>query len=171
MEIKKVSLNEIDQLQEVGRFTFYETFAISNTEENMRIYLENGFSNQKLTTQLNDDNIEFYFAILENKVIGYLKLNSGVTKSQFKEDNAIEIERIYVLKEFHGKQIGQILCDKAIEIAKQKNCDYVWLGVWEENHRAIHFYRKNGFEEFDKRIFHLGKDEKTDFLMKLKLNK
>lgn len=171
IKITKVSLNEIDQLKKIGRYTFYETFAISNTEENMKIYLENGFSIEKLTSLLNDKNIEFYFASSDNMVIGYLKLNFGPAKSQFKEDNSIEIERIYALKEFHGKKIGQVLCDKAIEIAKHKNADYIWLGVWEENGRAIHFYKKNGFIAFDKRIFKLGNDEKKDFLMKLKLNK
>ena len=52
-----------------------------------------------------------------------------------------------------------------------KNVDYVWLGVWEENARAISFYRKNNFVEFDKHIFKLGSDEQTDIMMKLHLNK
>ena len=44
---------------------------------------------------------------------------------------------------------------------------YVWLGVWEENVRALNFYKKNGFIEFDKHIFKLGEDEQTDIMMKL----
>jgi len=36
--------------------------------------------------------------------------------------------------------------------------------------RAIGFYKKNGFSEFDKHIFRLGNDEQTDIMMKLKLN-
>jgi ribosomal protein S18 acetylase RimI-like enzyme len=73
-------------------------------------------------------------------------------------------------KEYHGKSVGQLLYDQAIKIARQKNADYVWLGVWEENPRAINFYKKNGFVEFDKHIFKLGNDEQTDIMMKLKLN-
>lgn len=84
-------------------------------------------------------------------------------------DKALEIERIYVLKEFQGIRVGKILFDKAIEVAKKKNSDYVWLGVWEENPKAIHFYKKNGFLEFDKHIFKLGNDEQTDIMMKLQL--
>lgn len=61
------------------------------------------------------------------------------------------------------------LYDKAIQIARDKNADYVWLGVWEENPRAISFYKKNGFVEFDKHIFKFGNDEQTDIMMKLKL--
>jgi len=169
INIRQVTLNDIDQLQEIGRQTFYETFAGSNTEDDMHKYLDESFSETKLITELTDTNSEFYFAILDNKIIGYLKLNLGQSQTELKDDKALEIERIYVLKEFHGKKVGQILYDKAIEIAKQKNADYVWLGVWEKNPRAINFYKKNGFVEFDKHIFKLGEDEQTDIMMKLKL--
>lgn len=169
IKITKATLNDIDQLQKIGRQTFEETFSESNSEENMKNYLEGGFSNEKLTTELNDKNSEFYFATLDNEVIGYLKINFGPSQTELKDSKALEIERIYVSKEFHGQSVGQLLYDKAIQMAKLKNVDYVWLGVWEENPRAIRFYKKNGFVEFDKHIFKLGNDEQTDIMMKLKL--
>lgn len=171
IEIQKVTIEGISQLQKIGKQTFAETFSESNSEENMINYLNEGFSIAKLTTELTDPNTEFYFAMLEEDVIGYLKLNFGQSQTELKDENALEIERIYVLKGFHGKSVGQLLYDKAIQVAKQKGLDYVWLGVWEENPRAISFYKKNGFVEFDKHIFRLGDDEQTDIMMKLKLNK
>lgn len=169
MNIRKVTLDDIEQLQQIGRQTFSETFSSSNAEENMATYLAEGFSDEKLMEELNNKSSEFYFALSENEVIGYLKINFGQSQTELQDDTALEIERIYVIKEFHGKKVGQILYDKAIEIAKQKNADYVWLGVWEENPRAISFYKKNGFVEFDRHIFKLGGDEQTDIMMKLKL--
>jgi RimJ/RimL family protein N-acetyltransferase len=83
--------------------------------------------------------------------------------------NAVEIERIYVLQAYHGKKVGQLLYEKAMEVSVEVNAGYVWLGVWEENQRAISFYKKNGFIEFDKHIFKLGDDEQTDVMMKKKL--
>ncbi|WP_417941256.1 GNAT family N-acetyltransferase [Flavobacterium sp. RS13.1] len=168
--IKKISLKEINQLQKISRKTFQETFSESNSKENMNSYLEKAFSNEKLTTELTDKNSEFYFATLENKVIGYLKINFAEAQTELKDSNALEIERIYVSKEFHGKNIGQLLYEKAIERAKQQNSQYVWLGVWEENRKAIRFYTKNGFVKFDKHFFKLGNDVQTDIMMKLKLD-
>jgi len=165
----KVSLNDIDQLQRIGRLTFSETFSSANTEANMIKYLEKEFSKEKLTYELSNKNSEFYFAVLENSIIGYLKLNFGQSQTELKDSKSLEIERIYVLKEYHGKNVGQILYDKAIQIAKQININYVWLGVWGKNPRAINFYKKNGFVEFDKHIFKLGNDEQTDIMMKLQL--
>lgn len=169
IKIKKITLDDIDQLQKIGRQTFYETFSDGNTEENMTKYLYEGFSSEKLMTELKDNNAEFFFATLDEKVIGYLKLNFGQSQTELQDDKGLEIERIYVLKDFHGKSVGQLLYDKAIEVARQRNSDFVWLGVWEGNPRAINFYKKNGFVEFDKHIFKLGDDEQTDIMMKLKL--
>ena len=170
VEIRKVKENEIVQLQKIGRETFIETFSESNSEENMKNYLDQGFSNEKLITELTDENSEFYFASTDNEIIGYLKVNFGDSQTELKDNKSVEIERIYVSKKFHGKSIGQLLYDKAIAIAKQREAEYVWLGVWEENLRALSFYKKNGFVQFDKHIFKLGDDEQTDIMMKLKLN-
>lgn len=169
IDIKKVLQSNVDQLQKIGRQTFYETFAADNSEENMNKYLQEGFSIQKLSGELQDINVQFYFAICDGIPIGYIKINFGQSQTELKEENALEIERIYVLKDFHGKRVGQLLCDKALQIARDKNVDYVWLGVWEKNPGAINFYKKNGFVEFDKHIFKLGHDEQTDIMMKFTL--
>ena len=166
----KVTLNDIDKLQKVGKLTFCETYASQNSEENMQIYLNNNFSSKNLKLEVASKNSEFYFAKQEHKIIGYLKMNFGQAKKQINNENTLEIERIYVLNEFQGKKIGQILFEKALEISRQKKVDFIWLGVWEENTRAIQFYKKNGFVEFDQHIFKLGKEEQTDILMKIELN-
>lgn len=167
--IRKIAERDLIELQKIGKLTFEETFSSQNNEENMKEYLENGFATEKIKAELNDKNSEFYFAELDGKAIGYLKINIGQSQTEIKNENSLEIERIYVLKEFHGKKVGQILYEKAIELAKNRNVDYAWLGVWEENSRAIRFYEKNGFVAFDKHIFKLGNDEQTDIMMKLKL--
>lgn len=86
------------------------------------------------------------------------------------DETSLEIERIYVKKSHHGKKVGQLLYDQAVETAEHLKKSYVWLGVWEENLRALNFYRKNGFVEFDKHIFRLGEEEQTDLMMKKMLD-
>ncbi len=171
IEICRIGLADIEQLQLIGKQTFTETFAEGNTEENLQKYLEEGFTIEKLSSELSNQNSEFYFAKLDNKVIGYLKVNFGQAQTELSDRNTLEIERIYVLKQYHGKKAGQILYEKALDIANNSNAEYLWLGVWEVNPRAISFYKKNGFVEFDKHIFKLGEDEQTDLMMKLELSK
>ena len=167
--IKKIGLEQLVPLQDIGRKTFYDTFFESDSEESMKAYLDTSFSTEKLTAELENPNSEFYFATQNEIVIGYLKVNFGSAQTELQDANAVEIERIYVLQEYHGKQVGQLLFEKAMAIAKNNHCNYIWLGVWEENHRALQFYTKNGFVAFDKHIFVLGEEEQTDIMMKLKL--
>lgn len=169
VSIRIISSKDLDELQRVSRQTFHETFATVNSAENMAKYLEEELSTAKLSAELANPDSAFYFAEENNEVIGYLKLNFGQAQTELKDGKAVEIERIYVLAAHQGKQIGQLLYQQALKAANEINAEYVWLGVWEENQKAINFYRKNGFVEFNKHIFYLGDDAQTDIMMKLEL--
>lgn len=169
IEIKKAVLADLKIIQNISKQSFTETFAAINSPENMEKYLEESFNTTQLTSEISNPDSPFYIAFWEKEPVGYLKLNFGNAQTESIKDNAIEIQRIYVLQAFHGKKIGQILLDEAIKIAHQEAVEYIWLGVWEENHRAIQFYTKNGFITFDKHIFTLGNDQQTDLLMKLNI--
>ncbi|MBK7979023.1 MAG: GNAT family N-acetyltransferase [Ignavibacteriae bacterium] len=167
IEIKHISALNILQLQEICIKTFYETFAKDNSEDNMKNYIDERFSLEKLNNELNNNNSEFYFAILNNNIIGYLKINYADAQTEIKKSTTLEIERIYVLSEYQGRKVGQLLFDKAVQIANIKKMEYIWLGVWERNLRAINFYKKNGFIEFGEHIFKLGDEEQKDIMMKM----
>ena len=165
--IRAITLNDLKALQLISKQTFTETFASSNTKENMDKYLNESLSLEKLTEELNNPNSLFYFIEDNHNPIGYLKLNMGASQTELNDNAALEIERIYVIQAYQGKKVGQQLYEKAIQVAKEKGVEYIWLGVWEENHKAIQFYTKNGFTAFDKHIFTLGDEEQTDIMMKL----
>jgi len=169
MEITKVNENELEELQQISRQTFYETFADVNTEENMQKFLQEAYAIDKLSAEMQNPDSAFYFARQDGNVIGYLKINFGPSQTELKDLDSLEIERIYVAKEFLGMKVGQMLYEKAMEIAREKNCKYLWLGVWENNARAIGFYKKNGFVEFGQHEFILGEDVQTDIMMRLAL--
>lgn len=166
LEIKKATIYDAEKLQAIGRQTFTETFADVNSEENMIKYLNESFALEKLTSELENISSHFYLAELDHQVIGYLKLNTGDAQTEKEDLNALEIERIYVAKEFHGKKVAQALYAQAEETAAKLKSSYMWLGVWEKNFRAASFYTKNGFVQFDTHIFRLGDDEQTDLMMK-----
>ena len=167
IRIRKVTHSDLDILQKIGEQTFKDTFAADNDPEDMRIYLKKELSRKKISSELANPNSEFYFALFQEEVIGYLKVNFGTAQTEVKDDKALEIERIYVVKEYLGKKVGQLLYEKALILARQRDLKFVWLGVWEKNYRAIQFYKKNRFIGFDRHIFRLGNDEQTDIMMKL----
>lgn len=165
----KVSDKNIADLRKIGIQTFKETFADSNSEENMQQYLANSFDVENLRLEVNTVGSSFFLALDQSDVVGYLKINIGLAQSELKDSDSLEIERIYVSQDYQGKGVGQMLFRKATQEAQNYKVSYIWLGVWEHNHKAIQFYSKNGFVVFDKHIFKLGNDEQTDILMKANL--
>lgn len=169
IKIRKISLDDLSPIQEISQQTFIETFADVNTAEDMNQYLSDSFNEERLTSELSNPESEFYFAEVDGQPAGYLKVNFGDAQTDVQDKNALELERIYVLKEFLGKRVGQILLDKTLQRAREASMDYVWLGVWEHNHRAKKFYSKNGFVEFGRHDFWLGSDKQTDLMMRLEI--
>jgi ribosomal protein S18 acetylase RimI-like enzyme len=169
LSLSKIAISDIPTLQNISKQTFIEAFAAVNTEANMTKYLEESLSIQRLTDEFMTAGSEFYFLENEQEIAGYLKLNFGESQTEPMGENSMEIERIYVLKAYLGRGLGQFIFDQAIEIARKKHLTVLWLGVWEENHRALNFYKKNGLVEFDKHNFILGNDLQTDVMMKIML--
>ncbi|QQS30475.1 MAG: GNAT family N-acetyltransferase [Sphingobacteriales bacterium] len=169
VDILKATSGDIASLLQISRQTFLETFAEHNTTENIQKYLEDSLSEKSLTEELNNIHSEFHFAVSNQRIIGYLKLNYGPAQTDLKDEKSLEIERIYVLKEYHGQQVGRLLFQHSLERAKKANAQYIWLGVWEKNLKAIAFYKKIGFVAFDTHVFMLGDDKQKDILMKLML--
>lgn len=165
----KISPADVFELQNISRTTFTETFAEHNSADDLNNYLNEQLSINKLSEELHNPSSSFYFAYDDEKLVGYLKLNCSAAQTELIDRNAFEIERIYILKEYFGKGLGQFLLNKAIEIGKEMHPSYIWLGVWEKNARAIRFYEKNGFKVFSSHLFTLGNDVQTDLLMKLEI--
>lgn len=156
-------------LQKISSTTFKETFSSDNSKENMRQYIETHFTTNQLLTEINNQSSRFYLVYDNTAIVAYLKLNFGSAQTEKPLENSMEIERIYVKKRAQGKQIGQQLLEKAVEIGRNKHYTFIWLGVWEHNKKAISFYEKNGFRVFDRHVFILGEDQQTDLLMKYNL--
>ena len=166
MRITSLTVNDVSILRGIARDTFIETFSEANKAEDMDRYLSERFSEDQLAQELSNPESFFYVAEVNGHVVGYLKLNTAHAQTEPQAADALEIERIYVLSNYHGNGVGQALYHHAMSVAQDRKASYVWLGVWEHNHRALRFYEKNGFIAFGTHIFQLGNDQQTDILMK-----
>lgn len=162
---------EASLIADISRQTFYETFAESNTAEDMEKFMNEQFSRDRLIKETEEPGSIFLLAYDDAEPIGYAKMRDREKHSEFNGFTSIEIARIYALKKSIGKGVGRELMQKCISIAREMNRDIIWLGVWEKNERAIQFYRKWGFEKFAEHEFILGSDVQTDWLMYKRLFK
>ena len=166
MNFIKCNLTHLDELIEIGRQTYYDTFHKSNDEAVILKYLDKSFEIQKIKAELVSKTSSYYFLYDKGKVVAYIKINFAPTQTDLNQKDTLELERIYVKKDYKGFGYGTILINKVLFIASECECTYVWLGVWEGNIKALEFYQKLGFKIFDKHIFKMGDTVDTDFLLK-----
>lgn len=167
--IIKITSADLPELVKISRKTYFETFHLVNSAENMDLYLNSAFNEKQLASELKEKNSAFYFALYKTEIAGYLKINFDNAQTDVYDHDAMELERIYVLKDFQGFKVGKELLEFTINIATDQKKKYLWLGVWEKNKKAIKFYTDFGFRVFGSHPFIMGNDKQTDLLMKLLL--
>jgi ribosomal protein S18 acetylase RimI-like enzyme len=163
--IKEAGKNDATLIADISRQTFYDTFAAHNTSANMNKFMDEQFSRQKLMDEVGAPGNTFLMAYSNDEVAGYVRLKDFSTEF-LPDTRAIEIARIYAVQSSIGKGVGRALMEHCLTIARQRNKQTIWLGVWEKNQRAIDFYTKWGFEKFGEHVFMLGDDAQIDWLMK-----
>lgn len=164
-DIIPVERSQISSLRNIIETTFMDTFAHLNTDENIKIYAAKALSVVKITAEFENENSYFYFVCSEGEQAGYLKLNVKGAQNETSFGNAVEIERIYVLKKFQGRGLGKALFNFSKKFAKDRNKDRLWLGVWDQNTNAIEFYKRQGLDVVSQHVFWLGKEQQIDLMM------
>jgi ribosomal protein S18 acetylase RimI-like enzyme len=166
---RKCELGDLNQLKEISICTFLDTYAHLNTDENVKKHIEHAFNDQQLRSELSHPCISFYFFYFREELCGYLKLCWNDTQSEEMSKEYLEIERIYVLKDFHRKGIGRKMIDHTRTVATNLEKSIIWLGVWKKNPEAVAFYESMGFKVFGEHTFTLGTDVQSDWMMAINL--
>lgn len=171
LSIRYAAEDDAAVIADISRQTFYETFSSFNSKVNMNIFMNVQFTKGRLMLEVGMPENVFLLAYRDNEIAGYAKLRDSRHPKTLESTSALEIARLYALPPLIGKGIGKLLMEKSLEIAKEKNKDTVWLGVWKGNKKAIDFYTLWGFSIFDECDFILGNELQKDWLMKKQLHK
>ena len=167
--IRHGAVEDAGLLSELGARTFSETFASDNTPEDLAAYLATNFNVAQQTAELEDPASTFLIAEVDGRAAGYAKLHDGKPEKGVEGANPIELVRLYVLREWLGRGIGEQLMRACLDEARRAGHETIWLGVWERNARAQAFYRKWNFRAFGEHMFQLGSDLQRDILMERSL--
>ncbi len=169
LHYKKCSVGDLETLLWISRKTFSDAFEKENNPEDFQSYIDTAFRREAISDQLKNKKIHFYFVYVNDELAGYFKLNETGAQSDINDPETVELERIYVLEDFQGKNIGTRMLNEVTAIARKLEVNYLWLGVWEENRSAIRFYERYGFVKFGEHPYAVNTDIQTDWLMKLEL--
>ena len=169
ISVRTCNEKDIDALVALGIKTFRDTFDEYNSPENMIRYINETFTRKILEHEMKQTGTVFFLAFDGRRTAGYAKVRSSYTPPELEGKATLEVERLYAHREYIGKRVGHMLMQTCLAYGKKKGIQTLWLGVWENNSRAISFYEKNGFVKFGEHTFMLGDDAQTDWLMKKEL--
>lgn len=169
LSIRAATAADAEMLTGFARRTFHDAFASLNSPENMKAYMSQNFTPQKLSAQLADPRAIFLIAEIDAAPVAFAKLYDGDVPDCVSGHAPVEIERSYVDRRFHGQGAAQTLMQVCFDRARQLGHGTIYLGVWENNRRAIAFYRKCGFDVVGSHVFHMGDEAQNDLLMERSL--
>ena len=167
--IRNASVSDFELLATLGRRAFFEAFGRYNDPGDMQSYLDSAFDPDIIRKQLEDPDVIYFIASYDGVDVGYSKLKRNSIPKELLDSKSIQLERIYALQSYLGKNVGKELMEKCLETAMSENFECLWLGVWQKNERAINFYKKWGFEVIGLKQFKIGKEISDDFVMALML--
>jgi ribosomal protein S18 acetylase RimI-like enzyme len=167
--VRPATAADAARLSRLGAATFRETFEGENTPDDMARYLAESFTSEKQAAEIADPASTVLLAERESAsgvdLVGYVHLVAGPVPAAVQGPSPLELKRLYVGREWHGQGVAQALMDAALNSARMRRAQTLWLGVWERNPRAVAFYAKYGFSRVGEHTFKLGSDSQTDWLL------
>ncbi|MCH4168437.1 MAG: GNAT family N-acetyltransferase [Streptococcaceae bacterium] len=131
---KIVTLKELEDLQKLSKKTYIEAFSELIEKDDIYKFIDDKYSIDNLTKDLNDELNHFLFYVDKGLVCGYIMYSI--------KSDSVEINRLYMLKQFKGLGIGTKLMDKGAMEARKNHKKKLSLGVLEKNVKALSFYQK-----------------------------
>src|SRR5690349_6606005 len=105
LSIRRATIDDAGLLADLGARTFYETFAVDNTPEDMAAYLTSSFSPSLQAEEITDTNTTLLIAEVDGVAAGYAKLELSSAPSCITGPNPVELSRLYVSREFIGSGV------------------------------------------------------------------
>jgi len=168
--IRQATVTDAQLLTDLGARSFLEAYNDVKAAKDLNDYITTAFVKNEIESSIKNNQTIFLIAYCDDEAVGYVKLRWDRTHPNLSNNEMnVELERIYVLRNYWKHKIGAALMTEAIQFSKTKSYDYLWLGVWQKNNRAIDFYLKMSFEIFGTKKFYVGEEENDDYVMRLKL--
>ena len=162
--------SEVDTLAELSQNTFIESHGHSAKDKDIQDYIQTHFNTKTLTRGLANPEIYYSKIYYEDQLAGYSKLILNFPHSLINSSSTAKFERLYLLKEFYGKGLGEALLNYNIKLAKKQQQKAFWLFVWTGNKKGLRFYKKSNFKIIGEHDFKISEDHSNpNYVMKLAL--
>jgi ribosomal protein S18 acetylase RimI-like enzyme len=163
--IRQANISDAVSLAKFAEHTFKDAFVYDNLASNIDMYCQQNFSSQIQQQEILNSNVVTFLAEVDQALVGFAQMKLESSVDCVNASRPAELYRLYVATNQHGTGIAHKIIQEVLCRASEANSDRLWLGVWEDNPKAIAFYQKYGFKMVGEHIFNLGLDPQRDLIM------
>jgi ribosomal protein S18 acetylase RimI-like enzyme len=164
-EIRTAVPEDAALLADLGARTFRETFERVTAPQDLERFIEETYGEAKQQAELADASRPAWVLELEGFPLGFLQLRLDHREPCVTGQRPVELQRIYVLRSAQAAGLGAALMQTALDHARSWGADVLWLGVWENNAKALAFYARHGFREAGDHVFRIGQQIDRDLIL------
>ncbi len=147
---RRWTLDDLPSVRSVTWTTWLDTYAPFIPVADLEEYFSRHYTTAALEQLLRDPCVNGFVAEMDGRIVGYLKTQYVA------ENHRLFVSSVYVLPEAQGHRIGATLMQMAEEEARSRGVGEYWLGVMNQNTRALAWYVRLGFEFLEELPFTLG---------------
>jgi diamine N-acetyltransferase len=163
--IRIATRRDAGRLAEIAEQTFRATFGALNRASDMDLHCRSYYGEALQAAEIARPDGLTLLSEDEGRLIGFAQLRWATPPACVPKGSAGEINRLYVVADWHGRGVAQELMRACFAHMQRRGSEVIWLGVWERNHRALAFYRKFGFVEVGAHVFPVGTDPQRDIIV------
>ena len=164
---RDAAVEDLPTIDRVFRTSFCDTFAHLYEEWDLAAFLAK-FTPEAWRQEFDDPAYAFRVAEVAGEVVGYVKLGP-LTLPVEPVPGAMELRQLYLLKQQHGSGIARQLMDWALDEARRRGAEQLYLTVYKDNHRARRVYERYGFEAVGRYDFMVGEQADEDIIMRKRM--
>ncbi|MDR7083801.1 ribosomal protein S18 acetylase RimI-like enzyme [Arthrobacter ginsengisoli] len=168
--IRKADRDDAGRLAALAAVTFPLACPPSTSPADIAAHLANTLSEANFVSYLGDPAVTVLVIDAVGELCGYSLLaarpaqDPGVA-AVLTMLPSTELSKCYVHPDHHGLGAAAELMHASISAAAAAGARGLWLGVNDQNARAIRFYEKSGFRKVGTKSFTLGSTVEHDFVM------
>lgn len=164
---RKATLSDAEGIAKMGAHVFTVTFGHSVSPEDLQAYLDEAYTTEAICRVIEHPDKKMLVATDEEGVLkGFVSLERGSSEPCVEDvESRVELNRLYVAVEAHGQGVGTLLSRAIEQIAREEGFKNMWLGVWEENEKAIQAYERWGYKTVGDHDFQIGDIVQRDLIM------
>lgn len=158
--IRKAVLADAKFISLLAKINFSESFGnLFSSEEKLREYINEKFSEEKITASLKNSENVYWIAYAQTLPVGYAKLKKDRPVPDTDYDEAAELQKLYILKDYRSNGNGTQLKVDFFEEIQKLSIKRVWLKELHTDQHTLNFYETHNFYKHHTQSFSIGRED------------